>query len=78
MSVKNHNGSNELEIFLSNQDPTRHLCGKFVARHLGISMQTLYRRCKKGLIDYIKVDRNVRFEVQAVLKYIADNRVSAQ
>lgn len=78
MNRDNHNGSNEFEIFLRNEDPTRLLCGKFVAGHLDISMQTLYRRCKKGLIDYIKVDRNVRFEVQAVLKYIADNRVSAQ
>ncbi len=78
MNMENDNGNKEVEIFLSNEDPTRLLCGKFVAGHLGISMQTLYRRCKNGLIDYVKVDRNVRFEVQAVLKYIEDNRVVAQ
>lgn len=70
----NQNDSKEFEIFLSQQDPSKLLSGKFVAKHLDMSMQTLYRRRKAGRIVCVKVDRNVRFEVQAVLKYIKENR----
>ena len=74
----NQNDSKEFEIFLSQQDPSKLLNGKFVANHLDMSMQTLYRLCKNHLIDYVKLERNVRFEVQAVLKYIATCRVEAK
>ena len=74
----NQNGGKEFEIFLSQQDPSKLLNGKFVANHLCMSMQTLYRRCKAGRIVYVKVDRNVRFEVQAVLKYIKENRAGVK
>ena len=74
----NQNDSKEFEIFLSQQDPSKLLNGKFVAKHLDMSMQTLYRLCKKQLIDYVKSERNVRFEVQAVLKYIDTCRVVAK
>lgn len=66
------------EIFLREQDPSKLLRSKFVADFLEISMQTLYRLCKKQLIDYVKSERNVRFEVQAVLKYIDTCRVVAK
>lgn len=66
------------EIFLIKQDPSKLLRSKFVADFLEISMQTLYRLCKNHLIDYVKLERNVRFEVQAVLKYIATCRVEAK
>ena len=74
----NQNDSKEFEIFLSQQDPSKLLNGKFVANHLDMSMQTLHRLCKNHLIDYVKLEPNVRFEVQAVLKYIATCRVAAK
>lgn len=68
----------EDENFLRKQDPSKLLGSRFVAGFLNISMQTLYRLCKKHLIDYVKSERNVRFEVQAVLKYIETRRVAAK
>ena len=78
MNQENNNGRKELEIILKKQDPSKLLSSRFVADFLDISMQTLYRLCKKHLIDYVKSERNVRFEVQAVLKYIETFRVTAQ
>ena len=46
----NQNDSKEFEIFLSQQDPSKLLNGKFVAKHLDMSMQTLYRLCKNHLL----------------------------
>ena len=55
---------------LSKLDPNYLLSRAEVARFLRISLQTLYRRCKKGLIQFVKAERNVRFTAQAVLTYI--------
>ena len=55
---------------LSKLDPNYLLSRAEVARFLHISLQTLYRRCKKGLIQFVKAERNVRFRAQAVLTYI--------
>ena len=55
---------------LSKLDPHYLLRRAEVARFLRISLQTLYRRCKKGLIQFVKAERNVRFTAQAVLTYI--------
>ena len=57
-------------LYLSKLDPYSLLTRQQVARFLHISMKTLSRRCKLGLIAFIKVERNVRFTVQAVLDYI--------
>ena len=55
---------------LSKLDPNYLLSRVEVARFLRISLQTLYRRYKKGLIQFVKAERNVRFRAQAVLTYI--------
>ena len=55
---------------LSKLDPNYLLSRVEVARFLRISLQTLYRRCKTGLIQFGKAERNVRFRAQAVLTYI--------
>ena len=61
---------------LSTLDPEYLLDRKEVAEFLHISQKTLYRRCKSGLIPFVRVERNVRFEVQTVLDYIDNFRVA--
>ena len=41
-----------------------------VAEWLGVSVSTVRRRCREGKLCFVKVNRAVRFTVQAVLKYI--------
>lgn len=60
----------DVKKHLSSLDPNYLLMRKEVAGFLRISLQTLYRRCKKGLIQFVKAERNVRFRAQAVLTYI--------
>ena len=60
----------EVKKHLSSLDPNYLLMRAEVAGFLRISLQTLYRRCKKGLIKFVKAERNVRFRAQAVLTYI--------
>lgn len=60
----------EVKKHLSSLDPNYLLMRTEVAGFLRISLQTLYRRCKKGLIKFVKAERNVRFRAQAVLTYI--------
>ena len=60
----------EVKMRLSSMDPNYLLKRTEVAAFLRMSLQTLYRRCKKGLIKFVKAERNVRFRAQAVLTYI--------
>ena len=60
----------EVKMRLSSMDPNYLLKRTEVAAFLRMSLQTLYRRCKKGLIQFVKAERNVRFRAQAVLTYI--------
>ena len=65
-----HEWMEEVKKHLSSLDPNYLLMRTEVAGFLRISLQTLYRRCKKGLIKFVKAERNVRFRAQAVLTYI--------
>ena len=60
----------EVKRNLSSMDPNYLLKRWEVAGFLRMSLQTLYRRCKKGMIQFVKAERNVRFRAQAVLTYI--------
>lgn len=60
----------EVKKHLSSLDPNFLLKRTEVAAFLRMSLQTLYRRCKKGRIQFVKAERNVRFRAQAVLTYI--------
>ena len=63
---------------LSKMDPKQLLRKVEVAEFMNISQQTLYRRCKAGLIPYVKVSRGVRFEAGAILNYIESYRVGVE
>lgn len=41
-----------------------------VAASLELSVRTVRRRCRAGMLAYVKNSRSVRFEVQAVRDYI--------
>ena len=55
---------------LSKLDPNYLLSRAEVARFLHISLQTLYRRCKDGLILFVRKKRRIGIPVRVVLEYI--------
>ena len=72
----NSDMNDEIIRSLSKLDPKHLLDRHDVAKFLHISLKTLYRRCKEGLIPFVRVKRNVRFEVRAVLEYIDHFRIA--
>jgi len=78
MKIKDFKGIvHDANIHLAGLEDKCLLTYKQVAMILELSIRTIQRRCRAGILAYVKAERAVRFEVQAVRDYIEHYLVPA-